>query len=433
MINRRITSIWLLVVPNFILFYLALWATMEIRYRDGFSQQQFNEHLFHFTFLHLMWLVVFLGMHLFERETYRRFTTLVFALLSAMGINLLVAIGYFYWQPELLLTPRRFLLMDVALVFVFVLIWNLIIKELVFKRMVQPIYLLSVNGEMRNLESEISKRPYLGFNVIGHIQYDQLQSLPTGSIVVFSDNLSTNPELASQIFQLRNQGIKFHDHNFFYEVVLRRVHSPSLNTVWFLQNIAYGRKIFYEIFKLLFDAVAGIILFAVFAATFVFIFALIKLSSSGPVFFKQERTGKNGKIFNIYKYRTMVHGSRNNTWTEDEDSRITKVGRILRLLRLDELPQAMNILNNEMSIVGPRPEQVHFVEQLKQELPYYDERHIVKPGITGWAQLNIYAATLEETRLKLEYDIYYIKHRSLLFDIEIILKTLYKIITLQGK
>ena len=116
-----------------------------------------------------------------------------------------------------------------------------------------------------------------------------------------------------------------------------------------------------------------------------------------------------------------------------KDARIIPFGSILRATGLDELPQLLNVLRGEMSLVGPRPEQPHIVEELKQKIPFYDERHLVKPGLTGWAQLNIYAGSVEETKLKLQYDLYYIKHRSFLFDLEIILKTIYYIFTWQGR
>jgi lipopolysaccharide/colanic/teichoic acid biosynthesis glycosyltransferase len=128
-----------------------------------------------------------------------------------------------------------------------------------------------------------------------------------------------------------------------------------------------------------------------------------------------------------------MSGGRTDTWTEKADPRITAVGKFLRKSRLDELPQAINLLVGNMSLVGPRPEQVHIVEKLRAEIPFYEERHLVKPGLTGWAQLNVYAATVEETKLKLQFDLYYIKHRSILFDLEIILKTIYYVLGWNGR
>jgi lipopolysaccharide/colanic/teichoic acid biosynthesis glycosyltransferase len=129
-----------------------------------------------------------------------------------------------------------------------------------------------------------------------------------------------------------------------------------------------------------------------------------------------------------------MKGGVSNTWTTVSDPRVTTLGRFLRMSRLDELPQCINLILGTMSIVGPRPEQVHLVAQLREKISFYDERHMVKPGLTGWAQINnIYAATVEETELKLQYDLYYIKNRSLLFDLEIILKTIYYVFSWQGR
>ena len=180
------------------------------------------------------------------------------------------------------------------------------------------------------------------------------------------------------------------------------------------------------------DICFGLIGFIFFLASLPFCALLIKLNSSGPILFVQERVGKKGKLFNVYKYRTMSGGAV-NTWTSVNDPRITKVGKFLRKSRIDEWPQFINLLLGTMSLAGPRPEQPHIVEDLKKQIPFYDERHLVKPGITGWAQLNIYAGSLEESKLKLQYDLYYIKHRSFLFDLEIILKTIYYIFTWQGR
>jgi lipopolysaccharide/colanic/teichoic acid biosynthesis glycosyltransferase len=177
----------------------------------------------------------------------------------------------------------------------------------------------------------------------------------------------------------------------------------------------------------------GIILFIVFLITFPLITLLIKLNSPGPVLFRQKRVGRNDKIFTVYKYRTMHIGHDENLWTKVDDKRITSFGKFIRAVRIDEFPQFINLLRGQISVVGPRPEQVGIVEKLKHEIPFYDERHIVKPGLTGWAQLNIYAASLEESKLKLEYDLYYIKNQSLLFDLEIILKTIYHIVMRKGR
>ena len=154
--------------------------------------------------------------------------------------------------------------------------------------------------------------------------------------------------------------------------------------------------------------------------------AAIKIDSRGPVFYLQKRAGKGNKFFTLIKFRSMVEGAEDGVplWAAENDDRITRVGRVLRNLHLDELPQLLHVLKGEMSLVGPRPERPEFVEVLRKEIPSFDERHKVKPGITGWAQVNHpYAATIEDSAKKLEYDLYYVKNRSLFFDLKILFLT----------
>jgi sugar transferase (PEP-CTERM system associated) len=154
----------------------------------------------------------------------------------------------------------------------------------------------------------------------------------------------------------------------------------------------------------------------------------IKLDSKGPALYRQTRVGKDGVTFSCLKFRSMSVDAETKTgpvWAGENDPRITRVGRIIRKLRFDELPQFINVLKGEMSFVGPRPERPHFVEKLKQDIPFYDLRHSVRPGITGWAQVSLhYGATVEESQEKLEYDLFYIKNNSLSFDLLIMFSTL---------
>jgi lipopolysaccharide/colanic/teichoic acid biosynthesis glycosyltransferase len=163
--------------------------------------------------------------------------------------------------------------------------------------------------------------------------------------------------------------------------------------------------------------------------------ALIKLDSPGPLFYRQERVGLNGRVFSITKFRTMqVDAERDGArWAQVNDPRVTRVGRFLRLCRLDELPQLFAVLKGDMTLVGPRPERPVFVEQLKQQIPFFGLREAVKPGVTGWAQLRYpYGASVEDARAKLEYDLYYIKHGSLFLDLAILFHTVRHVLTARG-
>jgi exopolysaccharide biosynthesis polyprenyl glycosylphosphotransferase len=170
------------------------------------------------------------------------------------------------------------------------------------------------------------------------------------------------------------------------------------------------------------------IMLAIISAPFVALTAIaIKLDSPGPMLYVQERVGENGRVFKIYKFRSMrtdAEQAGTPIWARDQDDRITRVGRFIRKTRLDELPQLWNIMRGDMSFVGPRPERPFFVEQLAKEIPFYLQRHAVKPGLSGWAQVKYqYGSTVEDAMEKLRYDLYYIKHLSIVFDLTIVLDT----------
>ena len=163
---------------------------------------------------------------------------------------------------------------------------------------------------------------------------------------------------------------------------------------------------------------------------------LIRLDSRGPIFFRQERVGENDKTFHILKFRSMIQSAEaegDAVWAEKDDPRVTRVGRIIRKLRIDDIPQMINVLKGEMSFVGPRPERPEFVVKLKKVIPYYSQRHIVKPGITGWAQIRYtYGSSIEDARIKLQHDLYYIKNMSTLLDLMIIFQTIKVVLLRKG-
>jgi len=162
---------------------------------------------------------------------------------------------------------------------------------------------------------------------------------------------------------------------------------------------------------------------------------LIKIDSRGPVLYKQERVGQNGRVFTLMKFRSMRTDAEKDgpVWAKSEDERMTRVGRIIRKIRVDEIPQFWNILRGDMNFVGPRPERPHFIAQLAQEIPFYEQRHLIPPGLTGWAQIKYpYGASIEDARQKLQYDLYYIKNQNLTLDATILFETIKTILFGRG-
>lgn len=191
-----------------------------------------------------------------------------------------------------------------------------------------------------------------------------------------------------------------------------------------------------RIIKRLTDVFISLIVLTILSPFLLITAILIKISSKGPIFYTQKRLGKSGKVFKVIKFRSMVHNAESEsgpTWADRDDPRVTAIGRFMRRIRLDEVPQFINVLKNDMSIVGPRPERPFFVEQLKKEIPYYSRRLLVKPGITGWAQVkHTYDSSIEDVKTKLQYDFYYIENLSLSLDFRIMINTILVVFTMKG-
>jgi exopolysaccharide biosynthesis polyprenyl glycosylphosphotransferase len=196
-----------------------------------------------------------------------------------------------------------------------------------------------------------------------------------------------------------------------------------------------GDTDWYEVSRRGFDVIGGLLLLALTSPLLLLVTFLIKLDSRGPVLYRQSRVGLHGRIFTILKFRSMRVGAETAgpCWATTGDPRVTRIGRFIRATRLDEVPQLLNVLRGEMSLVGPRPERPHFVRQLVAVIPRYNERTLVRPGITGWAQINYpYGASIEDARAKLEFDIFYINNRTLLLDLRILLKTIPVVLLRKG-
>jgi exopolysaccharide biosynthesis polyprenyl glycosylphosphotransferase len=224
-----------------------------------------------------------------------------------------------------------------------------------------------------------------------------------------------------------------------YEELLGRVPIHHLESEWLIRSFVNDARVdgFYEIFKRLLDILVSLAGLAICIVLTPLTAIIICVDSGFPVIYKQIRSGRSGKLYNIYKFRTMCKDAEKDgkaEVTREHDERITRVGGLLRRSHIDELPQFWNVLRGDMSIVGPRAERPELIIKYQEHIPLYRARLLVKPGITGWAQINFgYSATIAQTVIKLEYDLYYIKHRNILMDILIILRTMTQVIGFQGR
>ena len=229
-----------------------------------------------------------------------------------------------------------------------------------------------------------------------------------------------------QLLQCRLKGIHVNDGISFGESLSGKLSVESLHPSTIIFSNGFRGVLVYKGIKKVIDLIASFLGLLVFLPLCLIIALAIKLDSRGPVFYRQERVGQDGRLFSLIKFRSMTVDAEKDgpVWAVVNDQRVTRVGRWLRKLRLDEITQIINVIKGEMSIVGPRPERPFFVKKLEKEIPFYSHRHAVKPGITGWAQiLYPYGATREDAQEKLKYDLYYIKHMSPIMDLRIISET----------
>jgi lipopolysaccharide/colanic/teichoic acid biosynthesis glycosyltransferase len=265
---------------------------------------------------------------------------------------------------------------------------------------------------------------------------DSPQPLPRRGFLVVSDQTLRNPRTCEELVRCSLSGVRVIRRRDYYERILRRVYLEDLDETWFLFDRPLRRRRMYGAAKALIDVVAGALGSVLAVLLLPVVWLLGKLEGGGPVFYRQERVGLYGRPLTIWKFRTMrVDAERDGpVWASPDDDRVTRVGRVLRATHLDELPQFFNVLRGEMSLVGPRPERPLFVRLLNRTIPYFDRRHLVRPGITGWAVVRFgYSDSVRDKWIIHEYDLYYLKHRSLSFDLEIIGRTILSMMLGKGQ
>lgn len=424
-----------------------------------FSFQFFVERPpFWFYLLPIIWITLLSGLY-DVRKVHKIAETINGISISILLSGSLYLIVFFFSQPNTL--PR----LGVALFFIaasiFTIVWRLIyIKIFTASRFQRRILIVGAGNSGKVLVEIIKKSTPTPFQLIGLVDDDPekiggdvlgfpiLGSLKDLSVfinkywisdIVFSISGEMDPMGLNVLLQAEENGVEITSMPVMYEELTGRVPIYLLNSDWLLRSFIDHAHVnrFYELGKRMIDIVGGLFGVIFIIILYPIIGLAVIIDNWGPIIYTQIRLGKSGKIYNILKFRTMfVDAEKNGNFqpAEENDQRITSVGKILRKSHLDELPQFLNVLKGEMSLVGPRSERPMIVETYQKHIPFYRGRLLVKPGITGWAQVNYgYASTIEENAIKLEYDLYYIKHRNLIMDLSIMLLTISSVIGLRGR
>ncbi len=430
----------ILFLGDAVILYLSLLITLSIRYRGIFNYERWQQHFWPFTIIFLTWIIVFYILGLYELAIARNSIEYYSLLLQGLIINAALAIAFFYLFPYYNITPKTNLFLNLIIFAVLFYAWRQIFNYLVkSSNLINNVLIINKEGknkETKQIDRITKKNPQLGYRVISQIStkdiktpFDLLEMASQKNIKTIVTALDPHQDLrlVRSLYQCLPLKITFSDLPTFYEKILGKVPISSIGEVWFLENLTESQKNFYESTKRVVDMLSAFVFGLISLIFYPFIILAIKIDSQGPIFFTQRRIGEDGQIFKVIKFRSMIEEAEKNgaQWADHEDHRITKVGRFLRKTRADELPQLWNIFIGQMSFIGPRPERIEFVQQLEKKIPYYQIRHIVKPGLTGWAQVNFhYGASVEDSIEKLQYELYYIKHRSFVLDASIILKTI---------
>ena len=425
-----------LLLGDVIIFYLALYLTLILRYGYPIQSLDWYRHLGVFGVVFLSWLIIFFINDFYDLKTSYNNTRLINNLLRLFVINGITAVILFYFFTPLIgssIKPQRILLIDLLLSFVLIFLWRKFFYHFIKSdKIANNVLIVGQSPIATELIAEITNRPQLGYKAIQEIQPPaDLKKFCLDNkinVLLSAENLKNNPELTKNIFDCLSLGIDVYNINSFYESIAGKIPVEYIDHSWFLENLSENSQKAYEIIKRLLDTVLAIVGMIVSLPFVPFIMLIVKLETPGPIIFRQIRTGKNGKTFLAMKFRSMVKDAEKDgaQWAIKNDQRITRFGKLMRKTRIDEIPQLINILRGEMSFVGPRPERPEFISILKEKIPFYQERLLVKPGLTGWAQLYgpAYGGSEAESLEKLKYDLYYVKNRSFILDLSIVLKTM---------
>lgn len=420
----------LLIFGDIFLLYLSLLIALFFGSWGGFTWEVFLNHLLPFSILYLVWLIIFYIFGFYDLTFFKTPFIFYARILTGLGFVLALGITFFYLIPFFGITPKTNLLLNVLIFGVLILGWRKFFYSLFSSYFQSKVAIIGKSPQSEELAIAIQKNPHLGYKLTAFFDpekdiSEQIQEKKIDTLIL-AENLLPGSLLARNLYQCLPLKLNVMDLAEAYEIICEKIPISFVSQIWFLENLREREKGFYDKLKRIIDvALSSLLLFCT-SSLWLFIAIAIKLEDGDPIFYMQERVGKDRKIFKLIKFRSMILGAEKEgpKWAEIEDERVTKVGRILRRTHLDELPQMLNVLKEDISLVGPRPERPEFVAQLEKEVPYYHIRHLTKPGFTGWAQIKFrYGRSVMDGFEKFQYDLYYLKNRSLILDVRILLKT----------
>lgn len=428
----------LLIAGDVLFLLVALGATLVVRYGDIPTQETFVQHLIPFSFLFLVSVLVFLIAGLYDKHTVFFKSRLPETILYAQLANITLAALFFFMVPAFGIQPKTNLFIYLILSTLFVSLWRIFLFPLLSRHVRSEALLIGSGEDTNHLFHEINENTRYDIRFIGsgpvassdpHELRERILAAARNqnvSVIVMPFSYFDDPSFLPESGNLTEQGIKFIDAGLLYENVFDRVSLSLTSRRWLLQESSRTGRIMYAFFKRALDIGVSLGALIVLSPLLILIAAFLK-AEGRPAFILQTRVGRGGKHIRIIKFRTMLFDDGGDPERQKEN-RMTALGKVLRRTQLDELPQFVNVLRGDLSLIGPRPEIPLLTATYEKEIPFYNARHLVEPGISGWAQIKHssppkFKIDVEATKNKLSFDLYYLKHRSFFLDIIIALQT----------
>ena len=442
----------ILLLGDWLLLYASLAAALLVRYRRWPETNLWQQHTAIFNWLFIIWLLIFYVANLYNLNVLAkgpRFTERVIKAIVPAGLLSLII---FYLLPAAAIAPKTNLLVFSLIYTGSFLAWRHLWRHSLRRTLPRNNVLLIGYDQMADeLWQLLNNAPHLGYKpallftqnkdqpLAGWTVIRQADQLATAikdyhiNTLVIADRYRADEQINQILFSLLPLNLTYLTLSSFYEQLTGKVPLAAIGQLWFLENLNLTEKRWYLTAKRGFDVVLASLGLVISAILWPLIALVIKLASPGPIILKQQRSGRDNQPFTIYKFRTMRVPDPNKPLTDEQ--RITASGRWLRQTRLDEIPQLINILKGDMSFIGPRPERPELIDGLAKELPFYNIRSLIRPGITGWDQVSgeYHSPSLEDTYKKLQHDLFYLKNCSIYLDLTIILKTLTTVLSREGK
>ena len=439
MIIQRKRIQHLLFIIDIVICILALFAAMFLRFDEIPTKQNYIAHLKIFIPVIISWILSMYIFYLYSIDIYIPAYRLLFRMFFCYIISTGIGVSFFYIFSRQL-TPKRLLLIYNSIVLVLIFCWHLTCKKIFTNKFFKNNYIfIGYSSDVKSL-LEITKTKYYGNFVCSGI-YDEFSKASTIKTeqelekalkdqniktVVIKSNYKLTQSLSNILLNSLANKTVFYSLPEFYEIISRKIPLGSISDGWILNKINKSENFLYSKIKRLTDVILSILLLTITSPLWILASIIIPLETKGPVIFKQKRLGLNAKEFVLYKFRSMRVENNTLIFTAKNDPRITCFGKILRKTRIDEIPQLINVIKGDMSLIGPRPERPEYAKELQKQIPFYNQRLIMRPGITGWDQVSgeYHSPTKEDTYKKLQNDLYYIKNCSLNLDFSIAMKTI---------